>query len=189
MEDNQIIDLYWERKEEAITATNDKYGRYCYSISENILHQAEDSEECVNDTWLHTWNAIPPKRPEHLKLFLARIIRNLAINRYSERTADKRGGQEIDLVLDELSECLIGDSNVEDAVEAKDLEMCIHTFVRTLPVRDANLFARRYFFAESVADIANRYGMNENNAMVILSRTRKKLKGILIKEGFYHDKI
>ena len=183
MEDHQIIELYWQKNADAISETAGKYGAYCFAIAENILHNAEDSEECVNDTWLRAWNAIPPQRPDALRVFLAKITRNLAFNRFNARNAEKRGGGEIALVLDELGDCL-GGADAETEYEAKELRRCVRLFVRSLPERDGNVLARRYFFAEPVADIAKRYGLSENNVMVILSRTRRKLKAHLMKEGY-----
>lgn len=184
MEDHQIIELYWQRNADAVAETANKYGAYCFAVAENILHSPEDSEECVNDTWLHTWNAIPPQRPRMLRMFLAKITRNLSFDRFHARNAKKRGGGEIALVLDELAECLGGGADTEAAYEAKELRECIRCFVRSLPEREGNVLVRRYFFAESVADIAKRYGLTENNVTVILSRARKKLKVHLLKEGY-----
>ena len=183
MEDDQIIELYWQKNADAISETASKYGSYCFAIAENILHNAEDSEECVNDTWLRAWNAIPPQRPGVLRMFLAKITRNLAFNRFNARNAEKRGGGETALVLDELEECL-GGADAEAACEAKELRQSIRNFVRALPEREGNVLVRRYFFAEPVADIAKRYGLSENNVTVILSRTRRKLKAHLLKEGY-----
>lgn len=185
MEDSRIVALYWQRDPDAIKETENKYGAYCFSIADNILHSKEDAEECVNDTWFKTWDAIPPQRPNKLQLFLARITRNLSFNRYKARTAEKRGGGEISLVLDELAECVAGNATVEQAYAAKELSECIRLFVRALPERDGNVFVRRYFFTESVSEIAKKYALTENHVMVILSRTRKKLKTHLMKEGFY----
>lgn len=187
MEDSKIIELYWQKNENAIKETNSKYGAYCFAIADNILHNREDSEECVNDTWLKAWNAIPPQKPTKLQIFLAKITRNLSFNRFNARSAEKRGGGEIILVLDELAECLASESDVESEYMAKELCQCIRKFVRTLPERDGNVFVRRYFFTEPVADISKRYGLTENNVMVILSRTRTKLKTHLIKEGFWNE--
>lgn len=184
LEDSQIIELYWQKNADAISETANKYGAYCFAIAENILHNTEDSEECVNDTWLHTWNAIPPQKPNVLRLFLAKITRNLSFDRFNARNAEKRGSGEIALVLDELAECLGGGVDPETAFEIKELRQCIRRFVRLLPVREGNVLVRRYFFAESVADIAKRYGFSENNVAVMLSRIRKKLKVYLLKEGY-----
>lgn len=184
LEDDQIVELYWQKDADAIAETANKYGTYCFTIADNILHCAEDSEECVNDTWLHTWNAIPPQKPKVLRMFLAKITRNLSFNRFKARCVEKRGGDEIILVLDELGECIAGGSDVEAAYEAAELEQCICRFVRTLPKRERNVFVRRYFFTEPMSAIAERYDLTVNNITVILSRTRKKLKHNLMKEGY-----
>jgi RNA polymerase sigma-70 factor (ECF subfamily) len=187
VDDSKIVELYWQRNENAINETNSKYGAYCYTIADNILHNKEDSEECVSDTWLKAWNAIPPTRPLKLQLFLAKITRNLSFNRFNAKSAEKRGSGEISLVLEELAECIASESDVESEYISKELGKCINAFVRTLPERDCNIFVRRYFFTESISAIASRYGLTDNNVMVILSRTRKKLKTHLIKEGFFSE--
>ena len=184
MEDSQIVELYWRKDADAISETSSKYGPYCFAIADNILHNTEDSEECVNDTWLHAWNAMPPQRPNVLRMFLAKITRNLSINRFKARSTEKRGGGEFLLVLDELADCLAGETDVEREYEGRELEQRIRRFVRGLPERDGNVFVRRYFFTEPVAAIAERYGLTKNNVMVILSRTRKKLRLKLVKEGY-----
>ena len=157
MEDSRIVELYWQKNADAIKETDSKYGAYCFTIADNILHNKEDSEECVNDTWLNAWNAMPPQKPTKLQMFLAKITRNLSFNRFNARSAEKRGGGEIVLVLDELAECLAGESDVESEYEARELGRCIRMFVRALPERDGNVFVRRYFFTEPVAEIAKRY--------------------------------
>ena len=187
MEDNQIIELYWSRNENAIKETNHKYGNYCFKVADNILHNREDAEECINDTWLHAWNAMPPHKPTRLRIFLVKITRNLSFNCYNARIAQKRGGGEINLVLDELAECISSESDVENEYATKELHECIKKFVRSLSERDGNMFIRRYFFTEPVKVIAKSYGITENNVCVILSRTRKKLKTYLIKEGFCNE--
>ena len=184
MEDRQIIELYWQRNADAISETAGKYGAYCFQVADNILRDAGDSEECVNDTWLRAWDAMPPERPDVLRMFLAKITRNLSFDRFNARNAKKRGGGEIALVLDELEECLADGTDVETAYEGKELGQCIRRFVQGLSERDGNVFVRRYFFTDPVAAIARRYGLTENNVMVILSRTRKKLKLELMKEGY-----
>lgn len=184
MDDNQIIDLYWQRKDAAIRETSRKYGAYCFSIAENILKCREDSEECVNDTWLQTWNSIPPQRPNIFRMYLAKITRNLSFNRYQAQHAAKRGGGEISLVLDELSECIPGAPDTAELYQQKELKQCMSRFVRNLPERDGNIFIRRYFFTESISEIAKHYHLTENNVIVILSRTRRKLRLWLKKEGY-----
>ena len=188
MEDNCILELYWERNTAAIDETNKKYGAYCFSIADNILHSKEDAEECVNDTWLNAWNAIPPQKPEKLRIFLAKIVRNIAFARFRFRSAEKRGGGEIHLVLDELAECIASKTDVTSEYECKELGRCINRFVKDLPVRDGNVFLRRYFYTEPTAEIGKRYGLTENNVTVILSRTRKKLRIYLQKEGFINER-
>lgn len=187
MEDSQIIELYWQKREDAIKETDCKYRAYCFAIANNILCNQQDSEECVNDTWLQAWNAIPPQKPKVLQSFLAKITRNLSFNRFNARAAQKRGSGELPLVLDELAECLSSDSDVECEYAAKELGQYIRLFVRALPEKDCNVFVRRYFFTDSVREIAQRYRLTENNVMVILSRTRKKLKRYLIKEGLVNE--
>lgn len=184
MNDDQIIELYWQRNDAAIQETSRKYGAYCFAIADNILNCREDSEECVNDTWLQTWNSIPPQRPNIFRIYLAKIIRNLSFNRHQAQHAAKRGGGEITLVLDELAECIAGESDVVDTYQQKELEQSINCFVRSLAERDGNIFIRRYFFTESVSQIAKCYHLTENNVMVILSRTRRKLRIYLEKEGY-----
>jgi len=187
MEDTKILDLYWQRDEEAILQTDHKYGTYCRTIAYNILGDHQDVEECINDTWMQAWESIPPVRPKVLRLFLARITRNLSINRYNAKQAKKRGSGQTGLVLEELAECLADDHDVERAYEEKALGECIARFVRSLPEREAFLFVRRYFYVEPVSLIAERYHLTENNVMVILSRTRKKLKMHLKQEGYVHE--
>ena len=184
MEDNEIVALFLERDPRALAAAADKYSAYCRAVADHILRSPEDTEECLNDTWLRAWNAIPPQKPRNLKLFLARIARNLALDRYSARRAEKRGGGEMELVLDELAECLPDHTDVEREYEGRELEQFVRSFVRGLPVREGNVFVRRYFYAESVAEIGRRYGLTDNHVMVILSRTRAKLRKQLKKEGY-----
>lgn len=184
MKDDQIIELYWQRDENAIRETQTQYGKYCHAIAEHILHDDKDAEECVNDTWLQAWNNIPPQRPTYLQLYLAKITRNLAFGRYRTSHAKKRGGGEANAVLEELAECLAGTSDVETEYLGQELADSINRFVRSLPELKGNLFVRRYFYTEPVSEIAKRYGLTENHIMVILSRVRKKLKIYLEKEGY-----
>lgn len=184
MTDLQIIDLYWNRDQDAISRSEQKYGAYCFAVANNILADTLDSEECVSDTWLRSWNAIPPQRPDNLKLFFAKITRNLSVDRLKAKLASKRGGGEVELVLEELQECVASSGDAEKEYIAKELGQTINRFVRTLPEREANLFVRRYFYGERVEDIAARYHLLPHNATVILSRVRQKLKLQLEKEGF-----
>ena len=187
LEDTHIVDLYWKRDADAIKESSEKYGGFCFSIANNILHNKEDSEECVNDTWLKAWNSIPPTRPKSLRMFLARITRNLSFDCFTAKSAKKRGSGEIDLVLDELSECIPSDSDVASEYEFKELCLYIQRFVNNLSDKDKTIFLRRYFFTDSVADISAMLGLSENSIMVNLCRTRKKLKIYLQKEGFIDE--
>lgn len=183
MEDTQIIAAYFERDETAIQYTHQKYGKYCFQIAYRILLNREDSEECVNDTYLKTWQVIPPQKPNYLQMFLAKITRNEAFDRYRKNKALKRGGTEMELVLDELSEC-IGKSTTEEFIRHKQLSESIHQFLSQLPKRERNVFIRRYFYVESTEEIAEMYNLKPSHVYVLLSRTRNKLKEHLLKEGY-----
>lgn len=182
MDDSRIIDLYFERDESAITETDLKYGAYCFTVSNNILGSREDAEECVNDTWLRAWNAMPPKRPQTLKMFLLKITRNLSLDRYRVRTAKRRGGCETEIAIEELSECAEGTPDLFGELMEKEVSRILREFVHVLPERERAVFIRRYFFAESVKSVAQRYGMSEGSVAMQLSRMRKKLKDLLNKE-------
>ena len=183
MEDSAIIDLYWAREERALSETDTKYGGYCRSIAHNILRNREDTEECVSDTWLNAWNAMPPKRPSVLSAFLGKITRNLAFDRWKAAHAEKRGGGSLPLALDELDECIAAKGGVEAAFDEKELSHAIDAFLRTLPERECSIFLRRYWYVDSVQDIAARYALRENTAKSILFRTREKLRRYLAGEG------
>ena len=187
MNDSGIIELYWNRNTKAISASMEQYGAYCFSVANGILNDAQDSEECVNDTWLKAWNAIPPTRPTVLKAFFAKITRHLSFDRYKARRSLKRGGGDIMLVLEELAECLADESDVEGQVGAKELGEVINQFVMSLSEREQNLFVRRYFFSEPIKAIADRYDTNENYVNVTLSRVRKRLRNRLSKEGYFYE--
>lgn len=187
MEDAEIVALFWARSEEAIKAADGKYGAYCYTVAHNILTSHEDSEECVSDTWLHAWNAMPPQRPGRLAAFLAKITRNLAINTARRKSAEKRGSGALQLALEELSECVASNRDVETEYSRRELEREIDRFLHSLPARECDIFLSRYFFVEPTETIARRYGMRQSNVHLILSRTRKKLRDFLVKEGYIHD--
>lgn len=183
MEDQQILDLYFARSESAITETDRKYGRYCHSIAYNILEDHEDAKEIVNDTYLKAWNTIPPNRPDPLKPYVGMISRHLSLDRYEEYHTQKRGGQ-VPLVLEELAGCIPDNDSREDIGESVALKDALARFIRSLPDKTQMIFLRRYWYASSVAEIAEEYGMRENSVNVLLHRTRKKLKDHLQKEGF-----
>ena len=183
MEDKQIVDLYWARSEAAIAETEKKYGRYCHHIAYQILYDDEDAKEVVNDTYLKMWNTIPPRRPDPLKPYAGMISRQLALNTYEGRNAQKRGGQ-VPLVLDELSECIPDHANGTDIGEDIALSDALNRFIWALPERTRNIFVRRYFYITPVAEIAKDFQMKESNVSMHLLRTRKKLEQFLKKEGF-----
>ncbi len=183
LEDQTIIELYWRRDEEAVRATAEKYGGYCRSIARNFLADRRDQEECVNDTWVGAWNAMPPHRPGRLRLFLGKITRSLACDALRSQTAAKRGGGAYPEALEELSECLPAASDVDRAVEGRELERLINRFLHTLPERACGVFLRRYWYAEPLEAIAERCGMGEGAVKSSLFRTRRKLRAYLEKEG------
>ncbi|MBE6677042.1 MAG: sigma-70 family RNA polymerase sigma factor [Clostridia bacterium] len=182
MLDSQIIALYDARDERAIAETAAKYGSFCTSIALNILQNLQDAEECVNDTWLRTWNSIPPARPNVLKAYLGRITRNLALDKYKAARREKRGCGEIEVAFDEISEITASDYALEDEWREQDFVDLINAFLYSLPERDRHVFVRRYFFTDSVPAIAKRFGTSQNNVLKILSRTRQKLKNYLDRE-------
>ncbi len=182
MHDTDLIQLYWDRDESAIRETEKIYGTYCFSIADHILHNQQDAEECVSDTWLRTWQTIPPGRPTRFRLFLARITRNLAFDMYRKHHSEKRGNGEFDAVLDELAECVAGSEDVEKAFDARQFRQGMNAFLKQLPQRERILFIRRYFYADPVKEIAEEYHMNANHVSVILQRVRKKLKIYLEQE-------
>ncbi len=184
MDDRQIVQLYWDRNEQAIPETLAKYGAYCTAIAKNILGSHEDAEECVNDTYLHAWNAMPPHRPSMLSTFLGKITRNLSFNRYKHNTADKRGGGQLPLVLNELAECVTSTVSVSQAVEQQELTRAIDAFLDTLSADKRNIFVCRYWYTDSIADIAARFCMKESAVAMTLSRTRMKLHRYLTERGF-----
>ena len=183
MEDHEIIELYWARQERAVEESDRKYGAYCHAIARNILGSREDAEECVWGTWLGAWNAMPPKRPNYLRLFFAKITRNLAFHRYEAARAEKRGGGNLELCLEELSGVAGTGGDPATAAEARALTEAVNAFLRKLPEREAGIFLRRYFFSESAKTIARRYGISANAVNVSLSRTRKRLRAHLGEEG------
>ena len=184
MQDHDIIKLYFARNEQAITESSNKYGYYCNSIALNILHNMQDAEECVNDTWLRAWNTIPPTRPNYLQLYLGSITRHLSLDRFRKSTSAKRGGGELVLALDEVSDIIASEADVPTQVAEQEFSEVFNRFLRSLPERDCNIFIRRYYYLNPIALIAKRYGLSVANVQKILSRTRLKLRDYLEKEGY-----
>ena len=184
MEDQQIIWLYWNRNEQAIPATAEKYGNYCTAIAQNILGNREDTEECVNDTYLNAWNSMPPHRPGVLSAFLGKITRNLSLSRYRCNTAQKRGGGELPAVLEELTEVVSGKESVEQELDRKELLKTIDTFLDDLPPKQRGIFICRYWYTEGTSEIAARYGMKDTAVSMALNRIRSKLRSYLSERGF-----
>lgn len=183
MEDHAIIELYWERSEDAISKTAAKYGGYCYTIAYNILSNNEDAEESVNDTWLAAWNTMPPRRPKLLAAFLGKMTRYISLDRWKNRTARKRGGGEVPLVLEELEECISGEDSVEKEYLQKEFAKSLNQFVENLPDVERKVFLCRYWYMDSIEDIAERFGFSESKVASMLHRTRGKLRKMLEQEG------
>lgn len=184
MEDSTIIDLYWQRSEQAIAETDKKYGKLCHRIAYNILSNQEDAEETVNDTYMTAWKRIPPTRPVVFAGYLGKITRYISINRWNEQTAKKRGGGQIPAALDELQDCADDREDVEHICESKDVIRSYNAFLGTLPQQERNCFLRRYFYMDSIDDIACATGFSRSKVTSMLYRTRKKLKQHLETEGY-----
>ena len=183
MDDNKIVELYWERREEAIKETALKYGRLCTHIAKNILLSCEDSEECVNDTYLRAWNSIPPNRPSVLKTFLGKITRNLSLDRYELLNAKKRNGGQMSLIFDEIQECIPSLDSTENIVEEIALTDILNRFLSSLSLEQRKIFMRRYWYLSPIKEIATEYGMSESKIKMSLFRSRNELKKLLEKEG------
>lgn len=182
MEDQQILDLYWARSEDAIAETEQKYASYCYRVSYNILRSDRDADECVNDTWLRAWNAIPPQRPGKLQAYLARLTRNLSLDRLDQRQAEKRGGP-AGMLLSELSECVPSPDTVERTLDDQEISAAISAWLRKQPDRSRVAFVRRYFYADSIGQVARRVGLSEGGVKSLLHRQRVSLRRYLEQEG------
>ena len=184
MDDARIVALYWERSDEAIPETASKYGSYLASISQNILASREDAEECVNDTYHDAWNAMPPHRPSILSTFLGKITRRISIDRWRQLTAEKRGGGELTLALDELEDCVSGTGSIENEMERRELEKLFNDFLNALPVTERRVFLCRYWYMDSIQSIAQQFGFSQSKVASMLHRTRAKLRAALAKEDY-----
>ena len=183
MNDREIVELYWQRSERAISETAKKYGQYCRIVAYNILGDSQDSEECVNDTWLAAWNSMPNNRPNRLNPYLAKITRNFALQKIVYRTAKKRGGGEAELALEELDDCVPSGSCIEKELEEKELSEAINRFVDRLPDEEQLAFIGRYWFLASEREIARKQGCSRSKINATLKHTREKLKNYLLQEG------
>ena len=185
--DETIIDLYWQREERAIVATDQKYGKYLFKIAYNIIANRLDCEECLNDTYLNTWNAIPPKRPTAFSLFLTKITRNLALGKFRLNHASKRIPSELVMSLEELDECLLCTKSLEEEYLLQDMRRVLNEFLRTLTDRQMYIFIWRYYYSDKVKDIARMLEMSEATVRRELAIIRTGLKERLVKEGYDYE--
>ena len=181
-DDQKIIELYVGRSEQALSETAGKYGRYCLSIAYGILQSHEDAQECVSDAYLTAWNAIPPRRPADLGTYLGKITRNLSIDRLRTRNRDKRGGGEVPLALEELEEVVAGSDSPENEAVRKELTAALNRFLAGLTQQERYVFVRRYWYLDSLGDIAEKTGLSGSKVASMLFRLRGRLKKQLIKE-------
>lgn len=183
MDDSRIVEMYWNRQEEAIAETDAKYGTYCNYIAYHILYSSRDAEECVSDTYMRAWNAMPPHRPDRLSVFLGKITRNLSLNRYKEQHAKKRGEGQVEVVLDELQDVVCGQSDIENFVDETVLTEALNVFLSGLPKTNRVIFIKRYWYLCPIKEIARDMAMKESHVTTILFRMRNELKLHLEKEG------
>ena len=185
MDDSRIVELYWQKNADAIKETNSKYGAYCFAIADKILHNKEDSEECVNDTWLNAWNSIPPQRPERLSTYLGKITRNLSLNRYKQLNTQKRGGGQIELALSELENCVPAQTGIEQITDEMELVAALEKFLLSYPKTERSIFLGRYWYLYSIPELATAYRMSESKIASLLYRMRNRLKLHLQKEEIF----
>lgn len=183
--DEEILELFMKRDENAIAETERKYGAYCLAIAKNICKNQQDAEECLSTALLALWNSVPPEKPDNIKIYLAKITRNAAINMLNAEKTQKRGGNISCEAFDELDECIPSSQRVEDSIIAEELSNSINRFLKELPERERNIFIRRYFHGEDIKDMAAGYKISKGHITVILHRTRKKLKKHLCREGYF----
>jgi len=183
LSDDAIIDMYWERNESAITATDQKYGEYLYAISYNILRDRLDSEECLNDTYLTTWNKIPPSRPKIFQGFLSKITRDISVDRYRKTRAERRIPSELIVSLDELGDCIACPDSIDVTNAVTEISRVLNTYLKNLPERDRFIFVCRYYYADSAAYIGKMLGVSDKTVYRELSRVRNGLRKYLKEEG------
>lgn len=184
MEDKEIVSLYFERNDKAITETSLKYKSYCMTVAVNILENSQDAEECVNDAFHKVWNSIPPAAPENLRAYIGKIVRNLSFDLFRKKTSEKRGKGETVIVLDELSEIVSGKNTPESEIDGKELSKEINCYLKSISKEKRGVFVMRYWYSMSVSDIAKKTGKSETNISVILNRLRTSLKTYLDERGY-----
>ena len=184
LDDSEIVGMLFDRNESGLAAVRNKYGGYCSAIARNILENAQDAEECVNDAYMRIWETIPPERPRVFSAFLAKITRNIAIDRYRRDHMQKRGGDDTELIFEELEECVSAGGSVEASAEHHAMIEAINRFLGRLSAKSRVMFVSRYCYCESVRAIAARFGTSENSVSVSLNRTRAKLRDFMKKEGY-----
>ena len=184
MDDNMIVELFWNRDETAISETEKKYDKYLTKIAYNILMSEEDSKESVNDTYLAAWNSIPPQKPTVLQTYLAKLTRRISIDIFRRKNRDKRRSSEYAASLSELEEVISGDASLDDTIEARILSDSIGEFLKKISKTERVIFVGRYYYCDSIKNISAYCNISESKAKSILFRTRKKLKDYLKKEGF-----
>ena len=187
LSDEEIVALYWQREERAIEATDVKYGKYLYTIAYNILRDGLDSEECLNDTYLGTWNSIPPNKPTMLQVFLSKITRNIALGRFRKVTAAKRIPPEIIMSLDELDEVLCFEAGEDEKYLIRELSRILNEYLRSLSDRQSFVFVCRYYYSDSIDSIAKMLGMSANTVLRDLAKIREGLRTVLTKEGYSYE--
>ena len=183
MDDEKIVDLYWARSERAVAETDAKYGRYCRRVARNLLHNAEDVEECVNDTYMGAWSSMPTHRPVHLAPYLGKLTRWLALSRLRDENAVKRGGGELPVALDELAECVNSEFDTQKEVEMNELSLALGRLLDSLGDEERDIFLARYWYSASIAQIAASFKCTEGRVKTRLHRTRRKLANVLREEG------
>ena len=184
MNDNDIIELFFQRNQDGLLEVQQKYGAYCQSVARNILGSEEDSQECLNDLWLRAWNSIPPERPRLLKAWLARVIRNLAINRREASSAQKRRADQFALSLEELDECIPDPGTAEERAYVRELGRALNAFLATEAALDRKIFVSRYFYCETTAQTAEKLGLTQGQVKVRLHRCRERLRKYLRSQEF-----
>lgn len=184
IDDKRIIELFFERSEEAIQELGNKYGKFCHRLSYNIVNNRQDAEECVNDAYLGAWNAIPPEKPDPLLTYLCKIVRNISLKMYYRKGAAKRSST-YTIAMEEIEACIASPNTVETEFEARELARIIESFLDTLTVENRVIFMRRYWFSDSCKDIAEFVGLTEKNITVRLTRIRKKMKKYLTEKGVF----